>query len=105
MRLDPLPRIPLEGQPLNRKLSELLRHIAETVNALSEGKAAALYQARDTMPTTGTYAVGDYVSNSAPAKLGTAGSQYVVYGWKRLTAGNTHVLFIDWVNDQRLTGD
>lgn len=105
MRLDPLPRIPPEGQPLNRRLSELLRLYAETINALSEGKASARYQARDAMPTTGVYAKGDYVDNSDPVKLGTAGSRYVIYGWKRLVSGDAHVLGTDWVADQRLTGD
>jgi hypothetical protein len=105
MRLDPNPRIPADGQPLNRRLSELFRAINATVNQLSENKAEARYQARDAIPTTGTYAVGDYVDNSAPTKLGTAGSRYVIYGWKRLTAGNSHVLGTDWVQDRRLTGD
>lgn len=105
MRLDPLPRIPPDGQPLNRRLSELFRAFSETINALSEGKASARYQARDTMPTTGTYAKGDYVDNSDPQKLGTAGSRYVIYGWKRLVSGDAHVSGVDWVQDRRLTGD
>jgi len=105
MRLDPLPRIPEGGLELNRRLSELFRAHSETINALSEGKASARYQARDTMPTTGTYAKGDYVDNSDPAKLGTAGSRYVVYGWKRLVSGDSHVAGTDWCEDRRLTGD
>lgn len=105
MRLDPLPRIPPDGQPLNRRLSELLRLYAETINALSEGKASARYQARDTMPTTGTYAKGDYVHNSNPVKLGTAGSRYVNHGWLRLVSGDSHVLYTDWCEDRRFSGD
>ncbi len=105
MKLDPLPRIPTDEKELNRRLSELFRAIGETVNALSEGKASARYQARDAMPTTGTYAKGDYVDNSNPSKLGTAGSRYVVYGWKRLVSGDAHVSGTDWVEDRRLTGD
>jgi hypothetical protein len=105
MRLDPNPKIPEDGQPLNRRLSELFRAISATLNGLSEGRAAARYQARATMPATGVYATGDYVDNSEPVKLGTAGSRYVIYGWKRITSGATHVLFTDWVQDRRLTGD
>jgi hypothetical protein len=105
MRLDPNPNIPPDGQPLNRRLSELFRAINATVNKLSENKAEARYQARDTMPTTGAYAKGDYVDNSDPAKLGTAGSRYVIYGWKRLVSGDSHVAGVDWVDDRRLTGD
>ena len=105
MRLDPLPSIPADGQPLNRRLSELFRAVAEAVNALSEGRAVAYHQARDAMPTTGTYAKGDYVPNSDPQKLGVVGMRYVIYGWKRLTSGNAHTLHTDWVQDRRATGD
>lgn len=105
MKLDPLPRIPPDGQPLNRRLAELFADHAQTMNAISEGRAIARYHARDAMPTTGTYAKGDYVDNSNPQKLGVLGMHYVIYGWKRLTSGDAHVLFTDWVQDRRLTGD
>lgn len=47
-------------------------------------------------PATGTYAIGDYVHNTAPAIVGGA----VVLGWSRVTAGATHVLGTDWVEDR-----
>lgn len=56
------------------------------------------------MPTTGTYRKNDYVPNSNPTILGTAGGQYIMDGWKRLTAGSTHVLNTDWVERRTLTG-
>jgi hypothetical protein len=105
MRLDPLPRIPNDAQQLNRALSDLFRLNHQTVNALSEGRASARYGALTAPPTAGTYAQGDYIDNSNPTKLGIALSRYVIYGWKRLTNGSTHVLNIDWVEDRRLTGD
>lgn len=105
MKLDPLPRIPPDGQPLNRRLAELFADLCQTVNALSEGRISARYQARDTMPTTGTYAKGDYVHNSNPVKLGVAASRYVNHGWIRLVSGDAHVLFTDWCEDRRFSGD
>ena len=48
---------------------------------------SALYQAQTAVPTTGTYAVGDFVANSAPAELGAAASKYIIDGWVCTTAG------------------
>lgn len=61
------------------------------------GKAAA-------MPTTGSWVQGDYLANTAPAILGSAGSRYVVEGWKRITTGSGNVLNTDWTEDRGLTG-
>ena len=105
MRLEPNPQLPTEGEAMRRRLFELIRSLNITCNALSETTAAARYAAVTVQPTTGTYSIGDYVSNKTPAKLGTAGSRYVVAGWTRLTNGAAHVAFTDWVEDRRLTGD
>jgi hypothetical protein len=105
MRLEPQPVIPRDAEAMHRRLSELFRKVHDTVNALSEYSAAARYTARTAPPTNGVYAAGDYVPNSAPAKLGTAGSRYVVKGWTRITSGSGHVLNTDWVQDRALTGD
>ena len=56
------------------------------------------------MPSVGSYVLGDYFENSAPAVLGTLGSQYVVVGWKRLTTGTTNIANTDWVECRALTG-
>ena len=56
------------------------------------------------MPTTGTFVAGDKVVNYAPSVLGTAGSQYILDGWKRLTTGSTNVLNTDWVEQRISTG-
>lgn len=55
-------------------------------------------------PTTGSWVTGDYVQNTAPAVAGSAGSQYVVKGWIRLTTGANNALGTDWVEDRALTG-
>lgn len=56
------------------------------------------------MPSTGSWTAGDYVQNSTPAVAGTAGSQYVIKGWIRLTTGSTNNSGTDWVQDRALTG-
>lgn len=38
-------------------------------------------------PTSGTYAVGDLCVNQAPARLGSAGAYYAVFGWTCTGAG------------------
>ena len=56
------------------------------------------------LPTTGKYVLGLYVPKTIPAVQGTAGSQYVVQGWLRLTTGSAHVLNTDWAEVRTLTG-
>lgn len=69
-----IPAAPIE-------LTRLLRDIAKQVNGISEGQAYAFHAAMTAAPTTGTYAQGDFILNSAPAEAGSAGSKYVVTGW------------------------
>nr|BDD47229.1 hypothetical protein 3 [Bacillaceae bacterium] len=57
------------------------------------------------MPTTGTFTKGDEIINDNPSELGTAGSKYIVSGWKRLTTGSNHVLNTDWLEMRNLTGN
>lgn len=68
------------------------------INGIRRTAAAA-------MPTTGGWRAGDYVENTAPAVAGSAGSQYVIHGWKRITTGTDHTLNTDWVEDRGLTGE
>ena len=56
------------------------------------------------MPTSGTYQIGSIVWHTAPAIAGTAGSRYVINGWRRLTSGSGHVLNTDWAEMRTLTG-
>lgn len=81
MKLNTTPRIASDPS-LTRELKE---H-AQQVNAVSEGRISGSYNAQASAPTTGVYAVGDFVRNSAPAELGTAGSKYVISGWMCLNA-------------------
>lgn len=92
MRLPTDPRLPSSpdtayAKDLNRQLAPILREIANKVNALADGTLAAIDNARTTAPTTGTWAQGDFVRNSAPVELGVASSKYVVLGWINVAGG------------------
>lgn len=65
MRIDPDPR--LQADRLVPRLTDLLKAIGQQVNGLSEGRISARHQAATAAPTTGTYAQGDFVTNSAPS--------------------------------------
>lgn len=105
MRLDPFPRFPSDKGQMERKLTDLFRDTARQVNDLSEGRISAVTNAASSVPTTGSWAKGDFVRNSAPAEAGSAGSKYVVTGWLRLTSGSNNVLNTDWVATRSLTGN
>lgn len=62
--------------------------LVDQLNKLSEGRLAARHNAITAAPTTGSYAVGDFVSNSTPSELGAASSKYVIIGWICVTAGS-----------------
>lgn len=81
--------------------AKLHREIAEQVNALSEGRSVAYYNAATAAPTTGTYKQGDEIRNSAPTELGSAGSKYVINGWKCVASGTPGT----WVQMRFLTGN
>lgn len=93
MKLDPFPRFPADRAQMERKLTDLFRATNVQVNQLTEGTAAAVHNAATAAPTAGSYAVGDFVRNSAPAEAGTAGSKYVVLGWV-CTVGGTPGTFL-----------
>jgi hypothetical protein len=65
---------------------------------------------RSTLPTTGTWVVGDYIYNSdngvvnGSGGYATTNQKYTIAGWTRITNGTGNVLNTDWVQDRRLTG-
>lgn len=88
-RLNTDARLPQNGDTasLLRRLSELQRENAALVNALAEGRLSGSVNAASAAPATGSFAVGDFVRNSAPVEAGTAGSKYVTTGWLYLSTG------------------
>ena len=93
MKLDVFPRFPADRAQMERKLTDLFRATNVQVNQLTEGTVSAVHSASSAAPTAGSYAVGDFVRNSAPAEAGTAGSKFVVMGWL-CTVGGTPGTFV-----------
>ena len=100
MRLPDTPYLPGDSA-LVRQLDTLYRQIAQQVNQLSEGQLVATYNAGTAAPTTGTWARGDFIANSAPSELGAASSKYVIRGWICTVAGTPGT----WVQCRFLTGN
>lgn len=97
MKLNTSPRVGLNDPLLQREL----REHASQVNRLAEGRLAAFYGARTAAPTTEAWAQGDFVLNSTPAELGTAGSKYIIHGWRCVAGGTPGT----WVQCRYLTGN
>lgn len=97
MKLNTTPRVGVTDPVLQREL----REHATQVNLLAEGRLVAAHNASTAAPTGGTYQVGDYVRNSAPAELGSAGSKYVIEGWLCVASGTPGT----WVQKRFLTGN
>lgn len=64
-----------------RTLQEIVIALQNQLNQLSEGLLVAKHNAQSSVPTTGSYAVGDFVANSTQSELGSGGSKYVLMGW------------------------
>jgi hypothetical protein len=90
VKLNASPRVSLNDPLLQRELRD---HAAQ-VNQISEGRIAAVYNAVPSVPTTGQWAQGDFVRNSAPTELGTASSKYVVFGWIHTGAGFVQMRYL-----------
>jgi len=75
MKLRNSPRVGINNPDLQAEL----REHALQVNGLSEGRIANTYNAQTAAPTTGDFAIGDIVRNSAPTETGSPA--FVVYGW------------------------
>lgn len=86
---------------LVRQIDSLYRQTATQLNQLSEGSVYAATNAATAAPTTGTHQHGDFIRNSAPTQLGTAGSQYVILGWICTLQGTPGT----WQQCRALTGN
>jgi hypothetical protein len=97
MRLEENPQLPMQpdspyAQNLNFTLSRLFRNIAQKVNAIGDGRLNGSDLVASSIPTTGTYAAGDFIRNSSPVEAGTAGSKYVNMGWVVVAGGTPGTL-------------
>lgn len=93
MRLNTDARLPQgdDVRGLKQRLYEINRDICTQVNAMAEGSMQGATNAAQAAPSSGNYATGDFVRNSAPAELGAGGSRYVVFGWVCVAAPLTFV--------------
>lgn len=96
MKVTQTPRI-TQDVIMSRELAE---HAA-LINLMTDGRLTGTNNAMPTAPLGGMYAIGDYVRNSTPSELGTAGSKYVVLGFL-CTVGGTPGTF---VQARALTGN
>lgn len=81
-----------------------LKLVQQQVNRLSSGSIAGCTTASTSPPIAGSvtlYAQGDFIRNSAPTELGSAGSKYVVIGWICNTGGTPGT----WLQCRCLTGN
>ena len=106
MRLEENPQLPQNpdsdyASSLNQVLTRLLRAYSQKVNALADGKTTAVDNAVPAVPTAGQFNQGDFVRNSAPTELGTAGSKYVLRGWTCTVPGSPGT----FVQCRELTGN
>lgn len=102
MRLKTDPQVPdPKAGNFQVALQELFRQYAKQVNGISEGKVAFVTNAYTAAPTGDQWAQGDFVLNSTPAELGTAGAKYIVHGFRCTVAGTPGT----WVPVRTLTGN
>jgi hypothetical protein len=93
MRLEENPLLPTDTQTnLVYTLSRLFRNIAQKVNQIGDGRLNGSDLVAASIPTTGTYAAGDFIRNSAPVEAGSASSKYVVLGWICTVGGSPGTL-------------
>lgn len=83
-------------------LYDILKKLETLLNAIAEGKIAGSTNATTAAPTgtAQSYQIGDFVKNSSPSELGSAGSKYLITGWTCVTAGSPGT----WKENRVLTG-
>ena len=102
MKLNENLQVPLgTPEPLRKFLYDTLPAFARKINGLAYGRFSDVDGYATAAPSAGTFAVGDFVRNSAPTESGSGGSKYVVFGWVCVTAGTPGT----WVQCRFLTGN
>lgn len=89
MKLPVDPRLP-SGDTLIRRLTDLFKPLLEQVNSLTEGRIASVHNAQTSAPSTGTYAAGDFIRNSAAADTGDGTA---IFGWLCVLSGTPGTWF------------
>lgn len=58
--------LPADAAQLAQRVTELFRAVNSQVNGVTEGSVYTFHNAYTAAPTTGTYAQGDFIKNTAP---------------------------------------
>lgn len=90
-------------QSLHREVTEYMGKVERQVNALSESRVEAAYNALTAAPTGVIMANGDVVLKSNPTEAGTAGAKYVITGWMAIVDGTASASSV--VELRSLTGN
>lgn len=93
--------IQVSADYVHGRWAQIVRALQEVINGLAEGRQVYHYNAATAAPTTGTYAIGDFILNSAPAEAGGAGSKYLIHGWRCTASGTPGT----WKECRFLTGN
>lgn len=100
------PRLPIPPsddyqKKLSFQLVSVLRDLGQRLDLLSSGFLSGHRNTATSIPTTGTWAKGDFVLNSTPTEAGAGGSKYIVHGWRCTVAGTPGT----WLQCRFLTGN
>lgn len=90
-----------DSENFDFQLLSVLRDLGNRLNALSVGSLSGVRGVATAVPTTGLWAKGDVLRNSAPAEAGVALSKYVIYGWICTVSGSPGT----WLELRTLTGN
>lgn len=96
----------------NKGIGECLRGPGFVYTVVDSDPASANYglvlnscpTSASSIPTSGKFMRGHIVRNNNASVAGSAGSQYLVTGWYRITTGSNHTLNTDWREMRTLTG-
>jgi hypothetical protein len=92
---------PVSDNNFHSALIRLFRELAQRSDMHSYGYMAGREGRATAAPTTGKWALGDYIWNSNPSELGTTPNKYWIRGWVCLVGGEPGT----WVQDRGLTGN
>lgn len=96
------PRLNVKNlEEMSQALQRWSDRMTAQLNNLSEDRLQGHYAALTAAPTGGTYAIGDFVTNSNPSEAGSASSKYVIIGWVCTVAGSPGT----WLECRCLTGN
>lgn len=90
-----------DEQEFFRRLTQFFRDVSNQLNGITEGRVSVFHAAYTAAPTDGQFVQGDFVLNSTPSELGTAGNKYIIHGWRCTASGTPGT----WLQIRTLTGN